>query len=175
MEEANTRNTILPDGKIAGLDVSSGERIFIRDDDGTTGPAPQPPIQVTIYDHMKSAAGSQFNFLFDADPWDSLISFEPGISVELGGSLGLDFEVGVDRETQRGRTLRLFDWTGVTPSGQFDVSDVPDWNVTKLYTTGEVTLRGVPEPSAALIMLVGVTAIAMRRRLRRTSTVGVDR
>ena len=32
------------------------------------------------------ADGGVLQMLFDADPWDSTISFQPGIPVTLGGS-----------------------------------------------------------------------------------------
>ena len=46
--------------------------------------------------------------------------------------------------SQIGRTIDLFDWTGVTPTGTFTVSSPYSWNLTNLYTTGEVTLTAVP-------------------------------
>ena len=81
---------------------------------------------------------------FDADTWDSTISFAPGIPVTLGGTLELNFAPGVNVATQSGRTIDLFDWTGVTPTGAFTVSSPYTWNLTNLYTTGEVTLAAVP-------------------------------
>lgn len=78
--------------------------------------------------------------IFEADPWDSLISFHPGIRVNLGGTLDLVFDDQVDVSTQVGRTLRLFDWTGVTPTGQFHVTIQYGWDLSDLYTTGVITL-----------------------------------
>ena len=62
----------------------------------------------------------------------------------LGGTLELTFAAGVDVATQSGRTIDLFDWTGVTPTGAFTVSSPYTWNLSNLYTTGEVTLTAVP-------------------------------
>ena len=56
----------------------------------------------------------------------------------------MTFAPGVDVATQSGRTIDLFDWTGVTPTGAFTVSSPYTWNLTKLYTTGEVTLAALP-------------------------------
>jgi hypothetical protein len=78
--------------------------------------------------------------VFEAEPWDSLISFEPGIPVQLGGALELTFADDVNLASQLGRTLRIFDWTGVSPIGQFELTSPYSWDATKLYTTGEVTL-----------------------------------
>jgi hypothetical protein len=48
--------------------------------------------------------------------------------------------------SQLGRTIDLFDWTGVTPTGAFNVSSPYTWNLSKLYTTGEVTLLNLLMP-----------------------------
>ena len=89
-----------------------------------------------------SGAGT-LRLVFDDDAWDSTISFAPGIPVALGGTLELAFAPGVNAGTQSGRTFDLFDWTGVTPTGAFTVSSPYTWNLTKLYTTGEVSLTGI--------------------------------
>jgi uncharacterized protein YjbI with pentapeptide repeats len=166
---AVSRNAILPDGRIAGLDLEVGDITLVRDDDGVAEPArwstPRPPIPVTIHDHLNMADGSVLQLLFDADQWDSLISFEPGIPVQLGGALELTFSDNVHLATQVGRTLRIFNWTGVTPSGQFEIRSPYLWDVTNLYTTGEVTLIAVPEPSAGSLLLAGVLTIATSMRL----------
>jgi hypothetical protein len=89
-----------------------------------------------------------------------LISFaEPYIPVQLGGALELMFADDVDLASQIGRTLRIFNWSDVSPSGRFDIRSPYVWDVTNLYTNGEVKLIAVPEPSAT-IMLVGVLASA---------------
>jgi hypothetical protein len=89
------------------------------------------------------ADGSTLQLQFDADEWDSLISFEPG-PVELGGELELSFAEDVDVSTQVGRTLRLFDWSGVSPNGQFELDSAYPWDLSNLYRTGEVTFLVLP-------------------------------
>jgi hypothetical protein len=90
--------------------------------------------------HLATDATGTLRLMFDANHWDSTISFQPGIPVTLGGTLELTFAPGVDVATQNGRTIDLFDWTGVTPTGTFTVESPYTWNLSKLYTTGEVTL-----------------------------------
>ena len=49
--------------------------------------------------------------------------------------------------TRLSASIVLFDWTGVTPTGAFTVSSPYTWNLSKLYTTGEViltTLAAIP-------------------------------
>jgi hypothetical protein len=92
---------------------------------------------------------------FDDDSWNSTISFAPGIPMYLdGGALYLHFEDGVDPSKLFGRTFRVFDWTGVTPTGSLFVFTGPyDWDLSALYTDGTVTLKGVPEPSGFVMSL----------------------
>ena len=91
--------------------------------------------------------GGTLRMVFEADAWDSTISFAPGIPVTLGGTLELTFAADVNLASQVGRTFDLFDWTGVNPTGAFAVSSPYAWDLSNLYTTGEVTLTAVPEPS----------------------------
>ena len=56
----------------------------------------------------------------------------------------MTFAPGVNAATQIGRTIDLFDWVGVTPTGTFTISSAYTWDLSKLYTTGEVTLATVP-------------------------------
>jgi hypothetical protein len=73
-----------------------------------------------------------------------MICFAPGMPVACGGTLELTFAADVDPVAQLGRAIDLFDWTGVTPSGAFSVASPYVWNLSNLYTTGEVTLTVLP-------------------------------
>jgi hypothetical protein len=101
-------------------------------------------IPIVLEQHLAMDATGTLRLVFDADPWDSTISFAAGIPVARGGTLELSFAPGVDIATQSGRTIDLFDWTGVTPTGAFSVSSPYTWDLTNLYTTGEVTLTATP-------------------------------
>jgi hypothetical protein len=47
----------------------------------------------------------------------------------------------VNVDSQNGRTIRIFDWTGVTPIGTFNNIVSPyEWDLSRLYTTGEIRL-----------------------------------
>jgi prepilin-type N-terminal cleavage/methylation domain-containing protein len=171
LARAVSRNAILPDGRIAGLDLEVGDTTLVRDDDGVAEFArwstPRPPIPVTIHDHVNMADGSVLQLLFDADQWDSLISFEPGIPVQLGGALELTFSDNVDLPTQVGRTLRIFDWTGVTPTGLFAIRSPYLWDTTNLHTTGEIKLIAVPEPGAWIVAVTVLGLAALARKCNR--------
>ncbi|MEX0612979.1 MAG: pentapeptide repeat-containing protein [Pirellulales bacterium] len=143
---ANTSNLIQSDGHVAGLDLSAGASLVVRDYDGNPAayPTPTGPLPIVVEQHLAMDAAGTLRVVFDADPWDSTISFAPGIPVARGGTLELDFAPDVNVATQIGRTIDLFDWTGVTPTGAFTVSSPYTWNLSNLYTTGEVTLAAVP-------------------------------
>ena len=101
------------------------------------------PLPIVVDQHLAMDATGTLRLVFDADPWDSTISFAPGIPVARGGTLELTFAADVNLASQIGRTIDLFDWTGVTPTGAFTVSSPYTWNLSKLYTTGEVTLTAL--------------------------------
>jgi uncharacterized protein YjbI with pentapeptide repeats len=164
---AITQNLIHADGTLQSLDLSGGRSLSVRDYDGMDGSG-QSPIPIRIMSHLTMSASSSLRLIFDADAWDSLISFSPGVPVQLGGTLELTFANGVDVSAQVGRRLRVFDWSGVNPGGQFQLSSPYDWDLTNLYTIGEVTLLAVPEPSAFKLGLLAISALAVSYvRLRR--------
>jgi len=111
--------------------------------------------------------------VFEADEWDSTVSFAPGIPVTLGGTLELTFADDVDVATQVGRTLKVFDWTGVAPNGQFEIATPYKWDTTNLYTTGQITLTAIPEPGTFLLLMF-VTGVLVVRTLLRRSRITVN-
>jgi hypothetical protein len=125
-------------------------------------------------------SGGALEILLRDLTWGSTISFAAGIPVTLGGNLVLGTEAGVDTRycIGIGSTFRLFDWTGVTPSGQFNiVNDLPGyaWDTSQLYTTGNVTL--LPEPLAWELLAAGMAALAAHRCFsrRKKRQAGVPR
>ena len=141
-----TANLIRADGHIAGLDLTGGEQLTVRDYDGNPAVGmPSGLLPIMVDQHLAMDATGTLRLEFDADAWDSTISFTPGIPVALGGMLELTFAPGVDVAAQSGRTIDLFDWTGVTPARAFTVASPYAWNLSKLYTTGEITLLPVAD------------------------------
>ena len=135
-------NLIGSDGHIGGLDLNAGGLLVVRNFRNYWGfPTPFP---ITVDQHLAMGPGGTLRMMFEADAWDSTISFAPGIPVTLGGTLELTFTDEVNLASQIGRTFDLFDWAGVTPTGAFTVSSPYTWDLSKLYTTGEVTLSNVP-------------------------------
>jgi uncharacterized protein YjbI with pentapeptide repeats len=142
-------NMIWPDGRIEGLVLKAGAMLTIRDDDGVSTasphgrPVPRAPLPIRIHDHALLGDGGTLRLEFDADPWDSLITFIPGIPVQLNGNLELTFSSGTKTFPMWGRKLRIFDWTGTSPEGRLTLTGPYRWDASSLYTTGEVTLLGL--------------------------------
>jgi uncharacterized protein YjbI with pentapeptide repeats len=170
-------NLILLNGHISGLNLSAGQTLAIRDYDGNVTSSIIP---ITVDHQLSLAAGSVLQFVFDADAWDSTISFAAGVPVALGGTLDLGFANGVDLAGQVSRTFDLFNWTGVTPTGTFVVNSPYAWDLSNLYTTGEIILLSVsgsggigtqsttiPEPTTCFLLTAGLVTALLIRPARR--------
>ena len=111
--------------------------------------------------------GGTLRMIFDDDFWIGSRINLYNDDIQLGGMLELIFEPDVDVASQVGRTIDLFNWDGFPETaGKFNVVSPYEWDLTKLYTTGEITLIGVPEPSSlmlASICMVGIVIISNRR------------
>jgi uncharacterized protein YjbI with pentapeptide repeats len=163
---ANTANLIQSNGRLAGLDLFAGASLVVRDYDGNPSGGVAPPtgpLPITVEQHFAMGAGGMLQMQFEADAWDSTISFAAAIPVDVGGTLDLRFVHGANLASQIGRTFRLFNWSGVSPTGAFQVVSPYVWNLSKLYTTGEVTLAGVPEPSAIILAAMAGMCFVRRR------------
>lgn len=92
--DAIATNLIRPDGHIDSLDLEFGGLLVVRDYDGDPGDFyrdPVPPIPITIDQRLTVGPGGTLRMVFEADAWNSTISFAPGIPVTLGGTLELTF------------------------------------------------------------------------------------
>jgi hypothetical protein len=157
----------LPDGHIDGLALDAGGLLIVRDYDGDSRFEPAlSPIPITVDQHLAISSRGTLRMVFEADAWDSIISFASGIPVTLDGKLELTFAADVDLANQVGRTFRLFDWTGVDPTGALAVSSPYLWDLSGLYTTGEATLKAVPEPASTYLIVVAALAAVACLRLK---------
>ena len=155
-------NLIRPDGHIDALNLEFGDLLVVRGYDGD--PAKNTGgIAITV-DQSFLIGGGRLRIVFEEDAWDSTVSFLPGIPVTLGGTLELAFANDVNLASQVGRTFNLFDWSDVAPTGAFTISGPYRWDLSKLYTTGEVTLNAVPESTSLVLLTFGVLLIRVPRR-----------
>ena len=165
LSNAITTNLILPDGHARGLDLDANALIVIRDYDGNPNSFPgNVPIPITVEQHLVMSPSGTLRLVFDADPWNSTISFAPGIPVALGGTLELTFADDVNLVNHVGRTFDLFDWTGVNPTGAFAISSPYAWDTSNLYTTGQVTLTAVPEPGTLALAAIAMSVFMLRQQ-----------
>jgi uncharacterized protein YjbI with pentapeptide repeats len=133
-------NMIKPDGTIEGLDLSSGRTLPIRNYNGNPRLSSSSPLPITIQNGMNMGTSGKLQVIMDNDDWYSTISFQAGIPVTLGGTLELGFAPGVFTQNLLGRSVKLFDWTGVTRTGTFTINSQYTWDTSKLYDTGEATM-----------------------------------
>ncbi len=157
-----TNNMILTDGSIAGLSMSNGEELIVRN----------YPMAITAKTTAKFVAGSTIDFVLDGNAWGSTISFGTGVVPALDGTIELDLAAGVDPSSNIGRSYTLFNWgAGLAAGDQFAsiVANAPagyTWDTSHLYRTGVVTLWAVPEGGTVGILgLMG--GVLLRRRRRR--------
>jgi len=159
---AKLTNTIRPDGAIFGVALGNLQRLAVRNSNWeyySLGTASSQPFPITVKSSMEIDRLGNVQLIFDQTSWYSTMKFEPGIRVKLGGTLELTFAGDVDVPTQIGRTLHIFDWTGVAPTGRFQVH-VPRgtlWDVTKLYTTGEVSVLPILDD---VVVPIGASHVA---------------
>jgi uncharacterized protein YjbI with pentapeptide repeats len=165
---ATFTNFIQSNGHINGLSLGPGETLVVRNYHGDPAYG-LDPIPIHITQSFTMTAGGTLQVVLDADTWDSHIEFDKDIAVSLGGKLDLEFADNVDLIDQVGRSFQLFDWSGVTPAGDFTVTSPYVWDVSQLYTSGVVTFESatvVPEPSSLLLTMAGLvaTAFVFRRK-----------
>lgn len=85
-----------------------------------------------------------------------------------GGDLKLAFTNGYTGNA--GATFDLLQFG--SEIGAFSQTNLPtlgtglSWNTSQLYTSGEISIAGVPEPGTWALLAVGISAIAMQRRKR---------
>lgn len=131
-QDANLQNTIQPDGFVESLELRVGETFWIRDYN--------EDIDITIGGQVSISPQAAIRIILEDENWGSTICFEPGEDVILQGYLELTFAEGVDLESLVGVAFDLFDWENRNISGQFHIVSGLDWDISSLYTTGEVSL-----------------------------------
>jgi uncharacterized protein YjbI with pentapeptide repeats len=141
---ASARGTISRDGRIEGLTLDAGEQLVVRDDNGYSDESTsRDPIPITVDFGMSLDPAATLSMVFEDDDWGSTISFEPGVSVSLDGTLKLTFGDIPRPADLDGTTFDLFDWDGAMIAGAFDrivTAWATEWDTANLYTNGQVTL-----------------------------------
>jgi len=156
---AITDNAILTNGHVAGLDLTVGETLLVRDYAGG--------IPITI-DYQMTMAPSSTLAIFLADAvWGSTMSLAGGFIADLDGTLLLSLAEDAEVDDLLGTTFDLFNWNeGLTPGDTFAQVTWPagfTWDLSDLYTGGTVTLTAVPEPATIALLATGLLLLRRRR------------
>ncbi len=146
------RNAIRPDGQLPGASLLPGDVLRIADAD----------VAIRVADGLSMEPGSKIAMILSDTNFGSRVSVDAGGPVSLsGGTLELVFGEGSSLESLVGHPLHIFDW-GTAPTSQFSNVAVPagsEWDFSRLYDRGEVTLTAVPEPSAISLGLGAMGAL----------------
>ena len=107
-----------------------------------------------------------------SDPdWRSTIHFADDVILDFRGTLMLSVDPNANARDLVGVTFQIFDFDGRLVRERFDqihFDKGTDWDTSNLYTTGEVTLTEVPEPSTLLLTMLGLIGlVSIGRRTRR--------
>ena len=139
---------IWPNGQINGLDLDADGLLVVRDMLRSLRRQPHPH-------HGRPALamgpGGTLRMVFEEDCRGIRRSPSPRHPGHARRHAGTHFADDVNLASQVGRTFDLFDWTGVSPTGAFAISSPYTWDLSNLYTTGEVTLTAIPEPGTLLL------------------------
>ena len=111
---------------------------------------------------------------------DQLAIVGGGATLNLGGDLTFNNFNGLAANTFTvGSSWKLFAWSGLTTTGSFsnitgtignfsgftDLSaELLGWDFSRLYDFGEVSIVLIPEPSRAMLLLLGLLGLGFRRR-----------
>jgi autotransporter-associated beta strand protein len=177
--EVVVAGTLSGDG---GIITGPGKDILIN---GIFQPGPTGSQQGTDFNISTGAGGSTVFGASSAARFDLWLSsgsdqrFNPA-AADLLAVTG-DFEITAGAvlkltnpnslSFQSGDVFRLFDWAGVGTRAGTWIIDPTDLNLggltldtANLYTSGTIAIVAVPEPSFALLAMVGITTCALRRR-----------
>lgn len=140
--------TIMPDGSLEGFILGSGNTRTIYGHH----------LAVHVYKKMEIQPDATLRFIL-SEAWTAPLIVH-GFSPDLQGILDLRFDEGVDVSAMLGKTFDLFDWNGsLLDDSRFSriTTNGCQWDLTNLYTTGEITV--IPEPATLLLLSAGIVFI----------------
>src|SRR4029079_4235451 len=129
------------------------------------------PLGIPVSDRFEFGGNPYRVLLEDAD-WQSTMTLGPNATVRLdGGPLWIEINPQSFITPLVGKTFDLFNWNGpLAPTNRFNSVRVPNgttWDLSNLYTTGEVTLlSAVPEPSSLALGVMAIAGWCVVRRKR---------
>jgi autotransporter-associated beta strand protein len=112
----------------------------------------------------------------NAFPAADLLNLNAGSINITGGTLNVSALANVGNTWAFNTAWQLFNWNAVAPTGTFSALNLPDlttwdplaaWDTDNLYTTGAIRVVLIPEPSRAMLLLLGLLGLGFRRRRNR--------
>lgn len=181
-----TNSTILGTGRIApasggSITLDTGAIVSVGDAGDTMGkvliftPASgtlsttfeaDSTLEVDLFSGAGSGDNSSTSVAADIFRWGGSLTLDSGASLKVNNPNAMT-------SFAAGDIWRILDWTtlsGSGPTGTFTTLDLPtldvslDWDVSSLYTAGTIGIVYVPEPSRALLLIIGSTLLCFRRR-----------
>jgi hypothetical protein len=150
-------------GPSSGPQLTSGDLLLVRD----------YAMPINIRQASSLGAGSLLRLEFEDATWGSTIQVLTGLGLSLGRTLDLTLAENADSLSLVGTTFHVFQWSHREHWGYFDsITTSPglDWDTSKLYSHGTVTLVSVPEPDAIVMLGAGLALLAAIRFSRIAAT-----
>ena len=182
-----TDSTILGTGVIAPasggtVTIGSGGKVSVGDSGDATGkvliftPASgtlsttfetDSTLEVDLFSGAGSGDNSSTSSAADRFRWGGSLTIDSGVTLKVNNPNAMT-------SFNAGDIWRILDWTTIigasSPTGTFATLDLPtldvtlDWDISSLYTAGTIGIVSVPEPSRAVLLLLGSAFFTLRRR-----------
>jgi autotransporter-associated beta strand protein len=159
--------------QVGGSSPVSGQTLTIA-----TNAAALTINNLLTFDLFSGEGSGVLNGLVDADRL-LLTGNSNGATVVLGASSVFEITTTVVGGWTPNSSWQLIDWAGLVPTGTFsnltstvgNFANMPDlstlglaWDFSSIYSTGVVSIAVIPEPSRAMLLLLGLLGLFFRRR-----------
>ena len=151
---------------------TSGKRLIFTPASGSMNTTFQPNsvLELDLFSGAGFGNNSGIGTSADALQWGGTLALQSNVKLRVNNPNGMT-------TFAEGDSWKLLDWTtfgGSAPTGTFDVStlELPTltsllaWDTSNLSTAGTLGIIAVPEPSRAVLMLLGMMGLMARRRRR---------
>lgn len=159
---------------VGDADDTSGKTLVFTPASGTMSTTFQSGsvLEVDLFTGAGSGDNSGIGTAADALQWGGTLALQSNVKLRVNNPNGMT-------TFAEGDSWKVLDWTtfgGSAPAGTFDASmlELPTlsgllaWDTSMLYTAGTIGIIQVPEPSRAVLMLLGTMGLMARRRRKQS-------